>query len=192
MSTDTNPEPTDKRAQTETDQAPRDPAPPPPPTESTADGGSPDRGSPAPSMNAPVGPPPIPGAPTAADVGSIKRLTEEQKARVPAQLQEVERSELEERIVHAIAQIYDPEIPVNIWELGLIYILDVDNETGEVDIKMTLTSPACPVAGSLPPEVQQKVAMVEGVEAVTLDLVWEPPWDRTMLSEAAQLQLGLM
>lgn len=85
--------------------------------------------------------------------------------------------------------VYDPEIPVNIYELGLIYNIDVD-EHGVVDIEMTLTSPGCPVAGSLPGEVESKVRQVEGVTDVTVDLVWNPPWSMDRMSEEAKLDLG--
>jgi len=98
---------------------------------------------------------------------------------------------LKHQIIEEICTIYDPEIPVNIYELGLIYDLRVD-ATGGVDIKMTLTSPACPVAESLPVEVENKVAAVPGVRDVKLELVWDPPFTVEMMSEAAQLQLGLM
>ncbi len=97
---------------------------------------------------------------------------------------------LKERIIEAIRTVYDPEIPINIYELGLIYRLDV-NASGEVEVDMTLTSPACPVAGTLPPEVEQKIRSVPGVEDVELELVWEPPFSIDMMSEAARLQLGL-
>ena len=98
---------------------------------------------------------------------------------------------LRERVVDAICTVFDPEIPVNIWELGLIYELDVD-DAGTVDIQMTLTSPSCPVAESLPAEVQTRVAQVAGVGDVSLELTWEPPWSMEKLSDAARLQLGLM
>lgn len=97
---------------------------------------------------------------------------------------------LDERVVAVIKTIFDPELPVNIHELGLIYSLDVTS-AGEVAIQMTLTSPNCPVAGSLPGEVQRKVAAVPGVTSAKVDLVWEPPWTKDRLSEAAQLELGL-
>ena len=94
-------------------------------------------------------------------------------------------------IVAALKTVYDPEIPVNIYELGLIYEINIgDNKF--VDIKMTLTSPACPVAGSLPPEVEYKVGMVPGVAGAAVELVWEPPWDMSKMSDAAKLQLNLM
>ena len=96
---------------------------------------------------------------------------------------------LEERVVAVLKTVYDPEIPVDIYELGLIYEVE-PREDGEVYVKMTLTSPMCPVAETLPPEVEEKVRMVEGVSEVVLDLVWEPPWNPDMMSEAAKLQLN--
>ncbi len=100
------------------------------------------------------------------------------------------RADLREEIVEVLQGIFDPEIPVNIYDMGLIYGLDVTPE-GAIDIKMTLTSPACPVAGTLPPEVEQKVRAVPGVATVKVDLVWEPPWGKHLLSESARLQLGM-
>lgn len=97
---------------------------------------------------------------------------------------------LKEQIIETISTIYDPEIPVNIYELGLIY--DIAIEDGSVWVKMTLTSPACPVAGTLPIEVENKIASVPGVKNVELELVWEPPYSMDMMSEAARLQLGLL
>jgi FeS assembly SUF system protein len=97
---------------------------------------------------------------------------------------------LEERIVAALGTIYDPEIPINIHDLGLIYDLKVSPE-GAVAIRMTLTTPNCPVAGSLPGEVQKKIAALPGVTDVKVDLVWDPPWDKSRLSEEAALVLGL-
>ena len=99
-------------------------------------------------------------------------------------------TEVEEGIVEALKTVFDPEIPVNIYELGLIYDIDIQ-EPGDVHIKMTLTSPMCPVAGSLPGEVQSKVAAVSGVAAVDVELVWDPAWNPSMMSEAARLQLGM-
>lgn len=97
---------------------------------------------------------------------------------------------LEERIIAALRGVYDPEIPVNIYELGLIYDLQID-PSGAVSIRMTLTSPACPVAGALPGDVQSRVAAVPGVRSVNVELVWDPPWDMSRMSEEARLQLGL-
>ncbi len=93
-------------------------------------------------------------------------------------------------VVAALKTVYDPEIPVDIYELGLIYELEVD-ETGRAHILMTLTSPMCPVAETLPPEVEAKAREVEGVTDVELELVWDPPWDMEMMSPAAKLQLNL-
>ncbi len=97
---------------------------------------------------------------------------------------------IREQVIAELRTLYDPEIPVNIWDLGLIYELKVDR-SGRVDIQMTLTSPNCPVAESLPPAVEQAAASVPGVTAVRLDLVWEPPWGPEHLSEAARLELGM-
>ncbi|MEO7715914.1 MAG: SUF system Fe-S cluster assembly protein [Capsulimonas sp.] len=96
---------------------------------------------------------------------------------------------IEAEVIEMLRTIYDPEIPVNIYEMGLIYEIDVD-EYGVVDIKMTLTSPACPVAGSLPGDVEQKVRQVEGVTDVQVKLVWEPSWSMDLMSEDAKLELG--
>jgi FeS assembly SUF system protein len=97
---------------------------------------------------------------------------------------------LRDEVIETIRTIYDPEIPVNIYELGLIYDLVVQD--GQVWVKMTLTSPACPVAGTLPVEVENKIASVPGVKNVELELVWDPPYSMDMMSEAARLQLGLL
>ena len=99
-------------------------------------------------------------------------------------------SDIKNKVVDAIKKIYDPEIPVNIYELGLIYKIDVD-EKNKVNIDMTLTSPNCPVAESLPKEVKDNIMKVEGVSDVNLNLVWEPPWDKDKMSEAAKLELNL-
>jgi FeS assembly SUF system protein len=98
---------------------------------------------------------------------------------------------LEERVIAALKTCYDPELPVNIYELGLIYELKIE-PAGEVSIHMTLTSPGCPVADSLVREVQSKVEAVPGVTAAKVELVWEPPWDKSRMSEAALLTLGLL
>ena len=99
-------------------------------------------------------------------------------------------SDIKTKIIEEIKKIYDPEIPVNIYELGLIYKIDID-EKNKVDIDMTLTSPNCPVAESLPNEVKENIMKVEGVSDVNLNLVWEPPWDKDKMSEAAKLELNL-
>ena len=102
-----------------------------------------------------------------------------------------EPKNLHDRVVDTLKTCYDPEIPVDIYQLGLIYDIAI-NDDDEVTIKMTLTSPACPVAGTLPPEVETKVKQVEGVTKSTVELVWDPPWDMNRMSEGAKLQLGLM
>jgi FeS assembly SUF system protein len=102
----------------------------------------------------------------------------------------VDVGEIEEKIIAALRTCYDPEIPVNIYEMGLIYDIEVE-PAGDVVLRMTLTSPACPVAGSLPPEVQAKVTAIPGVRSARVDLVWDPPWTPERMSEAARLQLGM-
>jgi len=99
-------------------------------------------------------------------------------------------SDIKSKVIEAVKKIYDPEIPVNIYELGLIYKIDVD-EKNKVNVDMTLTSPYCPVAESLPNEVKENIKKVEGVSDVNLNLVWEPPWDKDKMSEAAKLELNL-
>ena len=99
--------------------------------------------------------------------------------------------ELKEKVIECIQTIYDPEIPVNIYELGLIYevsVLPINN----VQVVMTLTAPGCPAAQSLPVEVDQKVRQIEGVNDVHVAVTWDPPWDKSMMSEAAQLELGFL
>lgn len=97
---------------------------------------------------------------------------------------------LHDAIVEALKEIYDPEIPVNIYELGLIYEINVDADR-RVGVRMTLTSPACPSAQQLPSEVRYKVKALEGVTDCAVDVIWEPPWTKEMMSEAAKLSLGL-
>ena len=98
--------------------------------------------------------------------------------------------ELKKKVISEIKKMYDPEIPVNIFELGLIYNIDID-ENYKVNIDMTLTSPNCPVAESLPTSVKNRVLRVDGVSEVDLQLVWDPPWDKEKMSEAAKLELNL-
>lgn len=97
---------------------------------------------------------------------------------------------IKEQVIAALRTCFDPEIPVNIYELGLIYKIDVTPEN-TVHIQMTLTSPACPVAGSLPPDVEEKVKSIPGVMNATVEVVWEPPWTPEKMSEAARLQLNM-
>ena len=98
--------------------------------------------------------------------------------------------DLKEKIIEEIKKIYDPEIPVNIYDLGLIYDIKVEDKN-TAKVKMTLTSPNCPVAESLPKEVKDGIMQVEGIDNVDLDLVWDPPWNQTMMTEAAKLELNL-
>ena len=97
---------------------------------------------------------------------------------------------MKEKIIKEIKKIYDPEIPVNIYELGLIYDIKVEKDNN-VKVKMTLTTPNCPVAESLPKEVKDSIMQIKEVNDVDLDLVWDPPWDKSMMSEAARLELNL-
>ena len=96
---------------------------------------------------------------------------------------------LKDQVIAEVKKIYDPEIPVNIYDLGLIY--DVSIKDKDVSVKMTLTTPNCPVAESLPKEVKDSIIAIKGVGKVDLDLVWDPPWDKSMMSEAAKLELNL-
>jgi len=106
-------------------------------------------------------------------------------------MESINETVVEAQVMDALRTCYDPEIPVNIYELGLIYDVHAD-EAGVVEIKMTLTSPHCPAVQSLPAEIESKVKALSGVTDVKIDLVWEPPWDPSKMSEAARLQLGMM
>ncbi len=104
---------------------------------------------------------------------------------------EQEIADLKERIITKMRTCYDPEIPVNIYDLGLIYETNV-NPDGFVHVRMTLTAPGCPAAGILPGEVEDKIRLTQGVKDVKVDVVWDPPWNKDMMSEAAKLQLGFL
>jgi FeS assembly SUF system protein len=128
--------------------------------------------------------PPAPPAPAKhVDTTLVSRFADSNKT--PTQ------KAIEEKVVTALRTIYDPEIPVNIYDLGLIYAIQVDPDA-KVHIKMTLTAPACPVAGQLVAEVEAKVEGLDEVPWAEVELVWDPPWAREMMSEAAQLELGLL
>ena len=99
---------------------------------------------------------------------------------------------LEERAIATLKTVYDPEIPVNIYELGLIYALDVDEAEGRIHVDMTLTAPGCPVAQTFPGEIEARLRQIEGVGEVSVSLVWDPPWTQDRMSEAARLELGLL
>lgn len=105
--------------------------------------------------------------------------------------QTVDTEELKEEIISALKMVYDPEIPVNIYDLGLIYDLNIDNE-GHVDVLMTLTAPGCPVAGSMPGWVKDAVENVLGVTSADVELAWEPPWTQEMMSMRAKLELNMI
>jgi FeS assembly SUF system protein len=98
---------------------------------------------------------------------------------------------LTQKVIDMIKTCYDPEIPVDIWELGLIYEINIDDEKN-LNVKMTLTSPSCPVAETLPPEVEQKLREVEGIKSAKIELTFEPTWEKEMMSDVAQLELGFM
>jgi len=115
-----------------------------------------------------------------------KKFSEQQQDKQPP-----DKDELQARVVEMLRTIYDPEMPVNIYDLGLIYGLDIQ-PSGEVNIRMTLTSPNCPVAQSFPQNVQESLMCVPGVNDVKVALVWEPPWSRDHMSEAAKLELGML
>jgi FeS assembly SUF system protein len=100
--------------------------------------------------------------------------------------------DLRERVIAVLRTVFDPEIPVNIYDLGLVYALDIDDETGSVTIHMTLTAPGCPVAQTFPAMVEDCVNSVEGVSDARVELVWDPPWTKSRMSEAARLQLGML
>jgi FeS assembly SUF system protein len=104
---------------------------------------------------------------------------------------ELDKKTLEKKIVEALKTVYDPEIPVDIYELGLIYEIKIDDQAN-VEIEMTLTSPSCPSAEELPGEAEAKVKSVEGVNDVKIKLTFEPPWDKDMMSDEAKLELGFM
>lgn len=120
-----------------------------------------------------------------------ENITTENTTEVKAEnTQPVDKADMNNSIVEALKGCYDPEIPVNIYELGLIYAINID-DNGKVDIDMTLTSPACPVAGTLPPDVEQRVKAISGVTDCIVKVVWEPTWGMHMMSEEAKLQLNL-
>lgn len=100
-------------------------------------------------------------------------------------------TELTQKVIDTLKTCYDPEIPVDIWELGLIYEINVSDEK-DVHLKMTLTSPSCPVAETLPVEVEQKIKDMEGVKSGKVEITFDPPWEKEMMSEVAQLELGFM
>jgi FeS assembly SUF system protein len=143
-------------------------------------------------LSLPVLEPKAPPAPAASSVIALKErdiLADSNLA--PLSSDRLDRKLLEGKVIQALREIYDPEIPVNIYELGLIYEIKV-NPDDTVNIKMTLTAPACPVAGSLPGEVEKKIEEIPEVKSADVELVWEPAWSRDLMSEAALLTLGML
>jgi FeS assembly SUF system protein len=120
----------------------------------------------------------------------LSRLPKDEQGN-PRDLTPAEAKALKEEVVAVMRTVFDPEIPVNIYELGLVYNVSVGFK-GDVNVKMTLTSPACPVADKLPGEVEAKIRTVERVTSANVELVWDPPWDKSMMSEAAKLELNVM
>ena len=144
-----------------------------------------------PSGAMPGGMPPGSGGGGAADIPDDKENTDiELPETVPDHLQDPPDDDLYERIVESMREIYDPEIPVNVYDLGLIYHLEVHD--GHADVLMTLTAPNCPAAGILPGQIEDAVRETEGVESVNLEMTFEPPFSPEMMSEAARLELGFM
>jgi FeS assembly SUF system protein len=101
------------------------------------------------------------------------------------------KGEMQNKVIEVLKTIFDPEIPVDIYELGLVYMIDVNDENF-VTITMTLTSPSCPVAETLPPEVEEKVAAIPTVNGAKVEITWDPPWDKSMMSQEAMLELGFL
>ena len=137
--------------------------------------------------------------------GKVDQLREEVKTSLPAGggantshvnriessgLDVLKQDPLEAKVIAAMRSVYDPEIPVNIYDLGLVYDIRIDAEK-RVEVKMTLTAPGCPVAGTLPPEVERRIEAVDEVKSAKVELVWEPQWMREMMSEVARLELGM-
>jgi FeS assembly SUF system protein len=125
------------------------------------------------------------------DPSRLDKATEFLSADSADERRQVEVDGLADRVIEVLRTVYDPEIPVNIFELGLIYRIDVDDQN-EVHIDMTLTSPMCPVAEALPEEVKTKVEAVDGVSGAAVNVVWDPPWNPSMMTEEAQLELGMI
>lgn len=118
-------------------------------------------------------------------------MSDDQTPQNPGASPQPDPDALREAVIETLKTCYDPEIPVNIYELGLIYLINVSDDR-IVDIKMTLTSPMCPVAGSLPVQVEAKIRAITGVTDARVEVVWDPPWDMSKMTEAARLQLNLM
>jgi FeS assembly SUF system protein len=139
----------------------------------------------APEPKSPAPKPAAPAPATPAYTGHKNRISP-----IPEQLKTVEYKALEGKVIAAMMTVYDPEIPVNIYELGLIYDIEIDPDN-TVHVRMTLTAPGCPVAGSLPGEVEKRIESIPEVKGANVELVWDPPWDKEMMSETAMLTLGM-
>ena len=125
------------------------------------------------------------------DQARLDSATEFLSADATDQGRQAEIDQLSDRVIEALRTVYDPEIPVNIFELGLVYKIDI-GDGNDVHVDMTLTSPMCPVAETLPEEVKAKVEAIDGVTAVEVNVVWDPPWNPSMMTEEAQLELGIL
>ncbi|MBS1188868.1 MAG: FeS assembly system protein [Rhodocyclaceae bacterium] len=121
----------------------------------------------------------------------LRKWVGRDKSKAEGKAPDSARPGLESEVVAALRTVFDPEIPVNIYDLGLIYGLEANEATGAVRIRMTLTAPACPVAATFPAKVEEVVRQVAGVREALVELVWEPPWSMGMMSEAARLELGM-
>ena len=159
----------------------------PPPKAQAGSAGAPEPAAPAPQ---PAAPAPEPAFDTSALTAPPPPAASAAADEKPVQADALKTLELTPKIVEQLSTVYDPEIPVNIYELGLIYDVAVDID-GLAVIKMTLTAPGCPAAVTLPAEVQGKVKAIEGVSDARVDLVWDPPWTKDRMTEAAKLQLGI-
>ena len=150
-------------------------------------------------------PQPIMSLPVLPNSGKLEQMKKELQADPPKKMNEInlvdraldqtksaQQKAIAEKVIEALRTVYDPELPVNIYDLGLIYDIDVDAETSAVYVQMTLTAPGCPVAGTLPGEVQKKIQTVPGVPQAVVELVWDPPWSKDRMSETALLELDLL
>ena len=156
-------------------------------------------------MDHPENPPSIRKLPVLPNSGKVDQLRDEAQSSPPTKKLadrtpiddaldpslSLEQRLLRAKVIAALKTVYDPEIPVNIFDLGLVYEIRIDADNA-VHLQMTLTAPGCPVAGTLPGEIQRKIESVEGVTAATVELVWDPPWDKSRMSEEALLELGLL
>jgi len=164
---------------------------PPPLNDTDTDNAASDTGkATATSVDSGTTTPPMFDTSALTDEANTAPVTPTAEPALPIEIDEAKTLELKPKIVDQLITVFDPEIPVNIYELGLIYDIGVD-ATGLAVIQMTLTAPGCPAAITLPAEVQGKVKSIDGVSDARVDLVWEPPWDKDRMTDAAKLQLGI-